>query len=88
MLSENLEIESITTYPWVLILIVLEDALWDYENSNKSNRNFSVLILIVLEDALWEFYQIIEKLKLNFVLILIVLEDALWEIMNEFMYLY
>jgi len=61
----------------VLILIVLEDALW--EILVKLPGIFClVLILIVLEDALWGDNKTNEIDYVIFVLILIVLEDALW----------
>jgi len=82
MLSEKSRIEA-----WkqmikgVLILIVLEDALW-VKKQWGNEREFYVLILIVLEDALWAETQISNDKK-PYVLILIVLEDALWEYVNE-----
>jgi len=51
-LSRSLSIES--TESLVLILIVLEDALWGMRDAIKVIRK-KVLILIVLEDALWAF---------------------------------
>ena len=66
---------------FVLILIVLEDALWEWNKYTKLEYGL-VLILIVLEDALWVWVWWSDAL-ICVVLILIVLEDALWEWMNE-----
>ena len=77
MLSENEKGNGCVSNYWVLILIVLEDALWA-GNSWSISEYVAVLILIVLEDALWD--KLLNELKATeSVLILIVLEDALWE---------
>ncbi len=60
----------------VLILIVLEDGLWECLITMLLNI-FRVLILIVLEDGLWEIPGR-SKAYCKDVLILIVLEDGLW----------
>ena len=61
----------------VLILIVLEDALGDYNSISHKFGNRRVLILIVLEDALGGLSDSTWRLQAMQVLILIVLEDAL-----------
>ena len=54
MLSENPEENKRYRLADVLILIILEDALWD--SSRKLWQTCqTVLILIILEDALWDF---------------------------------
>jgi len=61
----------------VLILIVLEDALWEIHR-RPMGEVVMVLILIVLEDALWVQGVYRRNKVVSTVLILIVLEDALW----------
>ena len=58
----------------VLILILVEDALWALTNSRRFTKNCWVLILILVEDALWEqnfqtfYYQIINSLLIALIL--------------------
>ena len=45
---------DVLVLPKVLILIMLEDALWVQWLIHLHKNNTKVLILIMLEDALWE----------------------------------
>ncbi len=65
----------------VLILVVMEDALWRMQRFD-SEYYCSVLILVVMEDALWPGrYAVVGQH--GPVLILVVMEDALWPLDNE-----
>ena len=55
MLSEYEDCKAyMANYCHVLILIILEDALWVLETKEVLRSLELVLILIILEDALWE----------------------------------
>ena len=61
----------------VLILILMEDTLWDYPRC-KGWWCACVLILILLEDTLWVAQYGKQQLDERQVLILILMEDTLW----------
>ncbi len=55
MLSDKRNTEYIDGKPVVLILVVMEDALWLLKPAFLI-RFSDVLILVVMEDALWHFF--------------------------------
>ena len=64
----------------VLILILMEYALWVPRLAQIQPATYTVLILILMEYALWEIEKIGGSGKnKNDVLILILMEYALWE---------
>ena len=60
---------------WVLILVLMEDALREFRGF-FDNRPLDVLILVLMEDALRARY-VCSALASNLVLILVLMEDAL-----------
>ncbi len=61
----------------VLILVVMEDALW-LPLTKENSTCLNVLILVVMEDALWRKLTV-QSVTERLVLILVVMEDALWQ---------
>ena len=62
----------------VLILILMEYALWDKTNAHYAKDNINVLILILMEYALWDHHECPKSRRGVRVLILILMEYALW----------
>ena len=62
---------------WVLILVVMEDDLWQ-PFSEPSSSTSNVLILVVMEDDLWPLIRKSMVICLK-VLILVVMEYGLWQ---------
>ena len=62
----------------VLILVLLEYALWEVINFNEERKALQVLILVLLEYALWVTEPVVVSAKITNVLILVLLEYALW----------
>ena len=56
MLSETQIFNSETTLGVVLILVLMEYALWAASNAKQCNRGWWVLILVLMEYALWGKY--------------------------------
>ena len=77
MVSDNYKVDGDETVYSVLILILLEDGLWQIAEFRTSLRTI-VLILILLEDGLWLAYKCEDNTGNVKVLILILLEDGLW----------
>ena len=69
--------ESLYT-EWVLILVLVEDALWGSKKFSCYLSSIDVLILVLVEDALWEHLKVYIKAESWQVLILVLVEDALW----------
>ncbi len=67
--------ESWTLEEFVLILVLMEDALREFRGF-FDNRPLDVLILVLMEDALRARY-VCSALASNLVLILVLMEDAL-----------
>ena len=63
---------------WVLILVLVEDALWGAFNKYRGNTLPEVLILVLVEDALWVYPDDSKDAGKKIVLILVLVEDALW----------
>ena len=62
----------------VLILVLLENALWVYVSAPVTINDIEVLILVLLENALWG-YENEDNIELkDAVLILVFVENALW----------
>ena len=73
----------------VLILVVVEDAQWDWLKSTEKERVYTVLILVVVEDAQWGLNDFPHVATTLSVLILVVVEDAQWEVpVYSFIYLF
>ncbi len=77
MLSDGRKTAAVRISKTVLILVVMEDALWQFLY-NSSGFTIGVLILVVMEDALWQFSILPILVITTRVLILVVMEDALW----------
>ena len=80
MLYELCKSRRKTYFTFVLILILLEYALWDFSYPHSLKLE-EVLILILLEYALWVLKSGAKAVK-GLVLILILLEYALWVTMT------
>ena len=53
MLSETLLITLISHIIFVLILVLVDDALWEIIIIHHENNDIIVLILVLVDDALW-----------------------------------
>ena len=72
----NPDLVSVTV-TGVLILILMEDTLWEIADTADAGSG-DVLILILMEDTLW-VNLLCRKVEKDTVLILILMEDTLWE---------
>ena len=61
----------------VLILVLVDDALWAKFEESKNNTSL-VLILVLVDDALWVILLLAFALTGLLVLILVLVDDALW----------
>ena len=56
MLCEKNDYDHYVYLKDVLILVLVEDALWDFNDLFEAYYEEIVLILVLVEDALWENY--------------------------------
>ena len=61
----------------VLILVLMEYALWPNDDEGEEDEDDDVLILVLMEYALWHLLKSV-KARSRQVLILVLMEYALW----------
>ena len=69
---------SCYTQGCVLILVLMEYALWRWSQCNQGQQGSSVLILVLMEYALWLAKAVFQAFNSMWVLILVLMEYALW----------
>ena len=68
----------ISTINVVLILVLVEDSLWE-PKQGRGLKTSLVLILVLVEDSLWDCKPDFVDGIADCVLILVLVEDSLWE---------
>ena len=77
MLSDHSRRWTINQQILVLILVLMDDALWYGTYIRGLRKNSEVLILVLMDDALWFYTYGLETIEM-IVLILVLMDDALW----------
>ena len=82
MLSDSNNLLRFLAHTTVLILVLMEYALWLLGKVDKDGSCL-VLILVLMEYALWHLQLLKERNKAIYVLILVLMEYALWRVVGD-----